>query len=98
MIEYVSHPRLRVLFFVTGVFIFLGVIIFSALEGWSLIDSLYYTVATVTTVGYGDVVPTHPASKLLASLYMLMTVPLILISVGLTTEIVHDNLRKKLGR
>lgn len=90
MIYYLAHPKLRTLFFLTGIFILIGVIVFSAVEKWTLIDALYYTVSTVTTVGYGDLVPTHPASKLLASLYMLFTIPFILISIGLTTEVVRD--------
>lgn len=95
MLGYVTHPRLRVLFFLIGIFILLGVVIFTTLENWSIIDALYYTVATITTVGYGDITPTNPASRLLATFYMMMTVPMILISVGLTTEIVHDNVRKR---
>jgi hypothetical protein len=34
------------------------------LEKWSIIDSLYFTCTCFSTVGYGDLCPTTPASKL----------------------------------
>ena len=39
------------------VYIFTGVIGFSVIEGWTILDSVYYLVATFTTVGYGDIAP-----------------------------------------
>jgi voltage-gated potassium channel Kch len=48
---------------------------FRLVEGWSWIDSLYFTVVTLTTVGYGDISPTHDVSKL-------FTILLILVGVG----------------
>ena len=32
-------------------------------EGWTAGDCLYFAVVIATTVGYGDVLPTTPASK-----------------------------------
>ena len=34
-----------------------GTIVYNQLEGWSLLDSLYFTVVSLTTVGYGDLAP-----------------------------------------
>ena len=93
MIEYITHPKLRFLAVIVGIFILLGVALFTTLEDWSIIDAFYFTVATITTVGFGDLTPTHPASRVIASLFMLLTVPLLLVSVGLVTEVVHDNIR-----
>ena len=31
--------------------------IFMAIEGWTYLESWYYTVVTLTTVGFGDYVP-----------------------------------------
>jgi voltage-gated potassium channel len=35
----------------------IGTLVFRSIEGWSILTSLYVTVQTVTTVGYGDVTP-----------------------------------------
>ncbi len=43
-----------------------GVAGFSLLEGFSLFDSLYFTIVTVATVGYGDLHPATPGGKALA--------------------------------
>jgi hypothetical protein len=43
-----------------------GVAGFSLVEGFSPFDSLYLTIVTVATVGYGDLHPVTPAGKALA--------------------------------
>ncbi len=52
----------------------LGTVGFHLIERQSLLDSLYLTVQTVTTVGYGDVPPRTPAGRLFAVLFMLVSV------------------------
>ena len=52
--------------------ILFGTIGFSLIEGWSLSDSLYVTVQTLTTVGYGDVPPHSGAGRAFAVVVMLM--------------------------
>jgi len=39
---------------------------YSTVEGWNTLDSLYFTVATVTTIGYGDFVPQTNTGKIFA--------------------------------
>jgi len=41
-----------------------GVIGYAVIEGWSFIDSLYMTVITITTVGYGEVHPLTTAGQI----------------------------------
>ena len=40
---------------------------FRALEGWSVIDSLYFTTTTLATIGFGDLTPTRPITRALTS-------------------------------
>ena len=49
-----------------GVMLGLGIII-GLREGWPLADSVYFTFVTGLTIGYGDLVPTHPLTRTLAA-------------------------------
>lgn len=57
-----------------------GTIVFHRLEDWNWIQSFYFSVVTITTVGYGDFTPTNDACRLFTALYILIGV-----SVGLVT-------------
>jgi len=52
----------------------LGTFGFHLIEHTSLLDSLYLTAQTITTVGYGDVAPKTPPGRLFALFYMLVSV------------------------
>src|SRR3954465_2323604 len=51
-----------------------GTVGFSLVEGWSLLDSLYMTVMTVTTVGYGPPLPLSPAGRNFSIFFMVLGV------------------------
>jgi len=45
---------------------------FWLLEGWSLLDSAFFAVVTISTVGYGELVPQTVLGKLFAMFYILV--------------------------
>jgi hypothetical protein len=67
---------------ITGLLL-LGTLVFHYIEDWTLLESFYFTVSTLTTVGYGDLVPTHDISRFFAALYILVGVGLALAALGL---------------
>lgn len=60
-----------------------GTVTYHYLEHWSWISSFYFTVCTITTVGYGDLYPTTELSQLFTAFYALAAVALGLASLGL---------------
>jgi hypothetical protein len=51
-----------------------GTVCYHYMEGWSWITSLYFVVATLTTVGYGDVHPTNDFTRLFTVFFILFGV------------------------
>lgn len=54
-----------------------GVLCMMHLEQWSLHDAVYFSIVTLTTVGYGDMFPTNTFSKIFVVYYVLVSITLI---------------------
>lgn len=78
-----KHDRYHILvaIFIIMFFITLGTIGFHLLEDWTLAQSFYFSMATLTTVGYGDLHPTYDDSRLFAAFYILFGVGSTLASI-----------------
>lgn len=63
------------------IWIAMGTILFHRLEAWSLVQSFYFSVATLTTVGYGDLHPTTDISRIFVSIYILSGVSITFVSL-----------------
>lgn len=70
----------------------IGTVSYHFLEKWTWIDALYFTVATLTTVGYGDLHPTSEMSRLFTVFFILIGVS---ISVAAITIIGSRYLSKR---
>ncbi len=70
--------RTRPILIYAAIMIVLGAGLYHWLEGWGWLDSVYFVVITLTTVGYGDLHPTQPVTKLITIFYGLNGIILIL--------------------
>ena len=77
----------------------LGTVVFHLLEGWSILDSLYVTAQTLTTVGFGDLAPSTRAGRAFAIVFMMAGVGVVLYALTTTVQsIVHSELFSTYGR
>ncbi|QOJ00699.1 MAG: ion transporter [Phycisphaeraceae bacterium] len=52
----------------------------------SIPQSMYWAVVTMTTVGYGDLIPTTPVGKMVASVVMILGYGLLAVPTGIVTS------------
>ncbi len=78
----------RILFALLAVILVMGAgaIGFHLIEGWSILDSLYASAQTVTTVGYGDIVPATRKGRLFAIGFMVTGVGVVLYALTATVH------------
>jgi len=94
-----SRARIRLGLAAVGVAIAVGTVVFNLLEGWSIVDSLYVTAQTLTTVGYGDVAPHTVYGRIFATGFMLAGVGIVLYALTSTVQwIVQSEMLLTLGQ
>jgi Trk K+ transport system NAD-binding subunit len=92
---------LRIVFAALNALIVISVFVFHLAMDLSLIDAIYFIVATVTTTGYGDISPirAHPWLRLYSCLVMLLGSATIATLYSIITDyIVATRFRQLLGR
>lgn len=67
-----KKPKYRAVFIWMFIIILLGTVFYRMAEGWSWLDSFYFSVITLSTVGYGDFSPTTAISKIFTSAYIFL--------------------------
>jgi len=93
-----SRARIRLVFIAVLGALALGSVAFHLLEGWSILDSLYVTVQTVTTVGFGDLTPRTVLGRVFATVFMMVGVGVVLYALTSTVQtIVHSELFARYG-
>lgn len=64
-------------------FVTFGTLSFHALEEeWTWIQSFYFTIVTLTTVGYGDLHPTTDDTRLFTAFFILLGVTIVVSSIS----------------
>lgn len=81
------RPRRTALWLVAGVIgcVLGGGAVFAATQHIPLVRGWYWALETATTVGYGDVTPENASGRIVASVVMLITIPMLASAFALIT-------------
>ena len=77
------HRRLFYVFTIILLLLFGGATFYHFFEGWRYLDALYFSTATMTTVGYGDITPVTDNGKLFTIFYAFAGVAIALYGLSL---------------
>jgi len=86
----VSDPNVKVLMGLVTALIVVATVFYRVIEQWAWIDALYFSVVTIATVGYGDLVPQTVLGKLFTIVYILMGIGLFVTFAAALTQRVVD--------
>jgi len=70
--EMFRQAETRALLLLAALILVVGVVFYTRVEHWSLLDSVYFCVMTLGTVGYGDITPTTGIGKAFTTLYIIL--------------------------
>lgn len=90
-----SRRQMAVLWCLLVVFMFGGAFVYSAMEPWSYRESLYFCFVTLSTVGFGDFLPSSTASRAFSIFYIIFGLGVCASMIGVLTGLVaegHDSI------
>jgi voltage-gated potassium channel len=91
--------RLLLIVCVPSLLILAGTISYHFIEDWSLFDSLYFTIVTLTTIGYGDLTPKTDDGKLFTMVFALVGVfTLFYLAAEFLRVVITGEMRGLLGK
>ena len=88
-------PETKALPVVAGILVLTGTLFYWRFEDWTIVESLYFCVVTLTTVGYGDLSPTSAGTQIFTIVYILTGFGVL---VALLTSVAEKYLEQKAER
>ena len=85
-------PETKALPVVAGALVLTGTIFYWRFEDWTIIESFYFCIVTLTTVGFGDLSPTTAGTQIFTVVYILTGFGVL---VALLTSVAQQYLKHK---
>lgn len=78
LVDVMRDKESRPIFYWVLAVLIIGTLVYHLLEGWPLLDSFYFCVISLATIGYGDLTPSTPAAKLFTIVYVINGIVILL--------------------
>jgi voltage-gated potassium channel Kch len=88
-------PRVQALLLVCLMIAGAQALVFSRIEGWPLVDALYFSVVSMTTVGYGDLTPQSALGKLVSLGFLLVGIGVFVLTVSSIAQVILRELQQR---
>lgn len=85
--EFVRRNIYRILTVAAVLLLSVGTVVYRFAEDWSWVDSFYFSSVAVSTVGFGDLVPSSDAANLFTVFYIFS-------GVAIITSFLNERLRR----
>jgi hypothetical protein len=86
-----NDPEFEVLLTLVVLVLGLGTVFYHGVEGWGYLDSLYFCVVTLGTVGFGDFAPHTDAGKIFTVVYMFVGIGILF---GFINKMAHHTVQE----
>ena len=83
------------------VYILLGACMYSIWEDWTYLEAIYFVFISLSTIGFGDVIPAHTNFFIISSLYIFIGLSLVSMCINVAIEFFHataDAAKHTVGR
>tara|TARA_B110000971_G_scaffold45555_1_gene45568 strand:+ start:235 stop:534 length:300 start_codon:yes stop_codon:yes gene_type:complete len=90
ILSFLRDEEYRELLVTTFFVILVGSTIYHYLENWSWVDAIYFSVVTLTTVGFGDFAPKTDGGKIFTIFYIIIGIGIILSFINTLYEHYRD--------
>ncbi len=98
LLDVLFDRKARPIFIYAGANMVVGALIYRWLEDWSWLDSFYFVMITLTTIGYGDLHPTTSLTKLITIFYSLNGVAILLMLLGEIQRVRQEQVQNVVGQ
>lgn len=90
ILSFLRDKEYRELLVTTFFVILVGSTIYHYLENWSWVDAIYFSVVTLTTVGFGDFASKTDGGKIFTIFYIIIGIGIILSFINTLYEHYRD--------